>query len=76
VVKKRTRYCDVCAAEIPKGEKYSVRTMAAEGAALLLDVDDPELVPTWTQNSDGTVRLDICTVCCVSMSGSPDNKVQ
>ncbi|MBI4606331.1 MAG: hypothetical protein HY721_30570 [Planctomycetes bacterium] len=76
MVKEGERYCDVCASEIPRGEKYSVRTMPAAGAALLLDVDDPDLIPTWTQNPDGTVRLDICTTCYLYMGGSGDLETQ
>lgn len=76
MVKDGERYCDVCASGIPRGEKYSARTMSAEGAALLLDVDDPDLIPTWTQNADGTVRLDICMTCYLSMGGAGDLKIQ
>ena len=61
VVKNSIRFCDVCEEEIPKGKKYSVRSMLVAAAAIFFDVDDPDLVPTWTQNADGTVRLDILT---------------
>ena len=70
MVREGTRYCDVCAVEIPKGDKYSVRTMAASAAALLLETDDPDLVPTWTQTSDGNVRLDVCMTCYLAMGDS------
>jgi hypothetical protein len=76
VLKDGKRYCDVCASDIQRGEKYSVRTMPAEGAAVLLDADDPDLVPTWTQNPDGTVRLDVCMTCYLSMRGTGDLKTQ
>ena len=76
MLKHRMRYCHVCGEEIPKGDKYSVRTMQPEGAAMLLDTDDPELVPTWTQNPDGTVRLDICTTCYLSMGGPNEKAAQ
>jgi len=71
MVKDESRYCDVCAAEIPKGEKYSVRTIPAAAAALLLETDDPDLVPTWTHTSEGQVRLDICITCYLTMGNDP-----
>ena len=70
MVKNSIRFCDVCEEEIPKGKKYSVRSMSVAAAAIFFDVDDPDLVPTWTQNADGTVRLDICPTCCLSMGDS------
>ena len=71
MVKNSVRFCDECADEIPKGDKYSLRMMPAEAAVLLLDVEDTDLVPTWTQNADGTVRLEICATCCLS-TGNAD----
>jgi len=76
MVKNGTRYCDVCSEEIVKGEKYSVRTMPPESAALLVVTDDPELVPTWTQNLDGTVRLDICAIFYLSMGDTNERTAQ
>ena len=67
------RICDICGSSIPKGIHYRVAHMIPEAASLLLDIEDPGLMPTWVQNPDGTVRLDICQGCTVSM-GSPDAK--
>jgi hypothetical protein len=58
--------CDVCGAEIPEGTKYKRATMAPR-AAELLRLGGPDLTPTWTTNADGTVSLDICTTCVLSM---------
>ncbi len=42
-------------------------TLTPHTAAALLDTDDPELVPTWTQLPDGTVQLEICVECFTVM---------
>lgn len=70
--KDNLRFCDVCADEIPKGTKYCVTTLSPEAAAAFLDVTDPDLVPTWMQNQDGTLRLDICGTCYLSMGSAKD----
>lgn len=65
VVTQRTaeRICDFCAARIDCGADFHVGLLTPYEAAALLDVNDPALVPTWTQLADGTVRLDICLTC-------------
>lgn len=57
------RVCDFCAETIDYGTDFHVGLLTPYEAAALLDVDDPALVPTWTQLADGTVRLDICLTC-------------
>jgi hypothetical protein len=57
------RYCDVCGEVIPKGETYRAANCKPEAARMLwalAEVGDP---PTFTRNTDGTVRLDICLGC-------------
>lgn len=74
MLKGRIRICEVCGDEIPKGTKYRVSNMRPEGAAMLLELSDTDLIPTWTQNPDGKVRLDICLDCSISMGHPPDIK--
>jgi hypothetical protein len=57
------RCCDLCAATIHPGADFQGGILTPYEAAALLDVDDPALVPTWTQLPDGTVQLDICLGC-------------
>jgi len=74
MLKRNTRICDVCGNEIPKGTTYRVATITPEVAALFLNENDIDLVPTWTQNPDGTVRLDICLDCHLSMGEALETK--
>lgn len=67
MLKDGGRVCDVCGEEIPKGQKFRKSTMPAHAATLLPATDDPDLIPTWTVNDDGTVTMDICLMCTVSM---------
>jgi len=67
MLKDGERVCDVCGDKIPKGQKYRKSMMPAQAAALLSSTDDPDLIPTWTVNDDGTVTMDICLTCTVSM---------
>ena len=57
------RVCDLCSDEIPQGEAFHAMSITLDEASDLLDVDDPGLVPTWTQLPSGVVRLDLCRVC-------------
>lgn len=54
-----------------RGAAFHVGILAPEVAASLLDVDDVNLVPTWTQLPDLTVRLDFCTGC-YHLMGDPE----
>ncbi|MFQ6003634.1 MAG: hypothetical protein ACE5KJ_07805 [Candidatus Zixiibacteriota bacterium] len=74
MLKENTRICDLCGEEIPKGTVYHVENLSPEATAVFLEVGDVDLVPTWTQNPDGTVRLDICLDCYLSMGHPPDMK--
>ena len=69
-----TRKCDICGSVIPKGSTYRVSRISPDKAILLLDVPDPEMWPTWTQEADGTVRLDICLECHISMGEMPSDE--
>ena len=63
MVKNFIPNCDMCGQEIPF-EKYSKRTVPANGVELLmiaLENADPDL--EFTQNADGTVDLDTCQDC-------------
>ena len=62
-----SRVCDVCGQAIPPRETYQTVTIPAGAAASLLEVREPDLVPTWTELPNGKVRLDICSTCTVSM---------
>lgn len=40
------RRCDVCGEVIPRNVPYRVGRITADVAAVLMDTDDPDLVPT------------------------------
>ena len=64
------RICDVCAGEIPSGETYRLVIIAKDkmGAFLsMVPIDDPEQMPTWSQDNQGNITFDICLECSVSM---------
>lgn len=61
------RRCDVCGEVIVAGAPYRLAILAPEVAASLLDVDNPDLVPTWTQQADFSVRLEVCLECYLEM---------
>jgi hypothetical protein len=61
-------YCDICGEEVPSNQLTS-RTMLPQLASLLLDTDDPDLAPTWTQLPDGTIQIEFCATCRLSMGG-------
>lgn len=65
------RFCDVCNEEISKGEKYQRVTLAREAAEIFRSQEDSELRPSWTENPDGTVTMDICATCTLSMGDTP-----
>ena len=58
-----TSLCDVCGDEIPARVPYRIALLTAAAAAGLLDTTEPRLVPTWTQDADLTVRMDLCLWC-------------
>jgi hypothetical protein len=61
------RVCDVCNATITKGTRYQHNRMPAQSASLLTADQDPDLTPSWTTNADGTISMDICATCSLSM---------
>ena len=67
MLREDDRVCDVCGDGIARGIPYRVGTLTPHPAAELLDTDEPELVPTWTQLPDGTVQLEICLECFALM---------
>ncbi len=69
-----TRKCDICNSVISKGTTYKVSRITPDKATLLLDIPDPEMMPTWTQEPDGKVRIDICLECHISMGGIPSDE--
>lgn len=69
MTKDGKRFCDVCDDRIPVGTKYQRNRMPAHAAELL--TLDPALTPTWTTNPDGTISMDICLTCVLSMGVTP-----
>jgi len=63
------RFCDVCDEEIAKGERYQRTTMPQAAAFMLtsLFADDPDELPEWSDNADGTITMDVCATCVMSM---------
>jgi len=51
-----------------KRAKYQCSQMPAHAADLLRVGDDPDGIPTWTTNADGTISMDICITCALSMN--------
>ena len=70
MLRENDRICDVCGENIPNGRMFRAANIPPGAAALFLDIEDPGLIPTWDQNPDGTVRLDICQECTLSMGNS------
>ncbi len=71
MVKDGQRFCDVCDEKIPKAAKYQRNCMPAAAAEIFRSVRAPRLVPTWTPNADGTISMDICITCVLSMKVAP-----
>jgi len=63
------RICDICGEEIPRGEVFKRSTMPAEKAAMFLDINDPDLIPSMAQKEGGEIEIDICQTCVLSMGG-------
>jgi hypothetical protein len=71
MVKDGKRFCDICEETILKGVVYRRSLLPANAVALLTSIRDPDLRPTWTTNRDGTISLDACPTCVLSMGDSP-----
>lgn len=70
MVKDGIRFCDVCDETIPKGTTYIMHVLPQAGAKLLISlnkIDDPETATSFTLDSDGNARLDICLDCKAHM---------
>jgi hypothetical protein len=74
MIENEIRKCDVCDSAIPTGTIYRYAKISPDKAALLLDISDPELMTSWTQQPDGTVIIDICLECHISMGDIPTNE--
>ena len=68
------RLCDVCGDEIPARVPYRIATLTPAAAAGLLDTTEPRLVPTWTQDADLTVRMELC-LWCAGKPGRPCGEI-
>ncbi len=71
------RHCDICGEIIPQGAIYQIRSLDPGASQTLMTAGDTEMVPTWTAQEDGSVRLDICTYCSLAMGRTsvPSNKI-
>ena len=72
------RSCDICGEEIPKGSKFAVRTVARESAKTVratLGLDPLTSDVLWRENVDGSISLDVCTLCYVSMGPDAEKMV-
>ena len=67
MLKEGQRFCDLCDERIIKGATYQRNRMAAHAANLLTIAGAPDLIQTWTTHPDGTISMDICTTCVLSM---------
>jgi hypothetical protein len=75
MVSKGVRICDVCGETIPRTQKYAVNLISRQKRGLFLSLNqvDPELKATFTEDADGTVRLEICLDCKMNMSTAASN---
>lgn len=62
------RCCDICQEAIPRGRLYRVgRTTPDELESWC--ADNPDFVPAFTRENDGTLRFDVCTTCAIASPG-------
>ena len=59
------RLCDLCDEVIPRGTLYHVGFTTPEELESWFD-DDPDMLPSLTQDEDGLVRFDVCTSCAIT----------
>ena len=62
------RRCDLCADVMPDGVPSRTVTLTPVAAAGLLDTTEPLLVPTWTQEADLMVRMEVCLWCAEELA--------
>jgi hypothetical protein len=69
MLKDVSRVCDVCGETIPRGTTYAVHVLPQASAKLLISLnnDNPEAESTFTLDSQGNARLDICLECKANM---------
>ena len=70
MLKEGVRTCDVCGERIPSGTKFGVRTAPQEKTEMVratLRADPLTRDMSWRENPDGSLSLDMCTVCYLSM---------
>ncbi|MGC1398717.1 hypothetical protein [Candidatus Binatus sp.] len=70
MLKDEKRFCDVCEENIPKGTKFKQHCLRPDAAGVFA-ASRPDLTPTWTMNQDGTISLDVCLTCALSMDIGP-----
>jgi hypothetical protein len=67
MIKDNVRVCDACDFPIEQGERYRAVLVSEQQAwkfkSIIGNLCDPEMIPTFTEDSKGNVRLDICLDC-------------
>jgi hypothetical protein len=76
MLRNQRRTCDICDEMIPAYAPFRVGLLNPVVAARLMDVDDPELLPKWTQLADGSVQIEMCLECIHSFVGEIYNAVE
>lgn len=78
MLKDNIRICDVCGEEITKGEKFNQQTVSADRAALFLAavqaIHDYEMQQSWTKHPDGSITVDLCLQCYISIGHGETEK--
>lgn len=62
MVKEDQRLCDTCGDVIPRGVAYRVGYTTPDAVESWFE-DEPEFLPTFTEEPDGIVRFDLCLGC-------------
>ncbi len=62
------RLCDICDEVIPRGTAHRCGYTTPDTVKSWF-VDAPELIPSFTEEPDGTVRLDVCVECVAESEG-------
>ena len=64
MIKGDQRQCDICSELIPRGTVYHVGFTNPEELESWFG-DDPDFLPSITQEEDGLVRFDVCSRCAI-----------
>jgi hypothetical protein len=69
MLRDNQRCCDVCGADIPKGETFVVSKVPKDKARLFQAMMEanPDMAATTTVDSQENLQLDICLDCHMSM---------